>query len=170
LNDLYLIAEVIDIHNTDGSVIIKSFSDFSERFLELEKIVIDFFGKNRELDIEFAENIDNKIILKFRRFNSEEDVLFLIGKKLYINKQNLFNLPDNSFYIHDLLDCEVYLESSFFGKLIDVLKLPGNDVYVVQKDSGKEVMIPAVEKFIDFLSIDEKKIFLTQECKLLDED
>lgn len=170
MNDLYLIAEVIDVHNNDGSVIIKSFSDFSERFLELEKIVIDFFGKYRELDIEFAENIDNKIILKFRRFNSEEDVLFLIGKKLYINKQNLIKLPDNSFYIHDLLDCEVYFESSFFGKLIDVLKLPGNDVYVVQKNSGKEVMIPAVEKFIDYLSIDEKKIFLTQECKLLDED
>lgn len=170
MDDLYLIAEVFDIHEIGGSVIVESISDFPEHFFELEKVFIDFFGKVKELEVEFVRKFGDKFVFKFRRFDSKEDVQFLLGKKLFLKKEKLFKLPENSYYIHDLMDCEVYLESMFFGKLIDVLNLPANDVYVVSKNSGAEIMIPAVEEFIEKINLDEKKIFLTNACRMLDED
>lgn len=170
MDDLYLIAEVSGICETGGSVIVESFSDFPEHLLELEKVFIDFFGKTKELEIEFVRNFDGRFIFKFHRFNTEKDVQFLLGKKLFIEKLNLYKLPNDSFYIHELLECEVYLDSLFFGKLIDVLQLPANDVYVIVKNSGKEIMIPAVAEFIKNINIDEKKIFLTEACRTLDEN
>ena len=170
MDDIYLIAEITEIYDKGGSVIIHSFSDFSEHFFELEKVIIDFFGKQKELEVEFAKKIDNKFIFKFRGFNSEEDVSFLIGKKLYIKKENLYPLPKDNFYVHDLIGSDVYLNSLFFGKLIDVLKLPNNDIYVVEKLSGSEILIPAVEKFINEFDPDNKKLFLSEASKILVED
>lgn len=168
LDDFYLIGEVKSIYGPDGSVIIKSFSDFADRFFELERVVIDYFGKTKELEIEFAKETNNLLIFKFRRFNNEDDVLFLIGKKLYVSKENLFKLPDDTIYIHDLIDCEIYKDSLFFGKLIDVLSLPNNDVYVIEKNDGNEVMIPAVKKYIKKIVPEEKKIFLSIESEIFE--
>ncbi len=170
MEDYFIIAEIRDTYSSDGSVIIKSFSDFFERFFKLESVFIDFFGKIKELEIEFSKAINNLLVIKFKRFNSEEVVQFLIGKKLYVNKDNLFILPKDMYYIHDLVDSEVYLDSLFFGKLIEVMTLPNNDVYVIKKENGNEVMIPAVGKFIMKIDQEERKIFLDPECKIFDED
>lgn len=170
MDDLYLIAEVQDVFGSDGSVIIKSFSDFSERFADLEKVFIDFFGKRREIEVEVTKENENHLIFKFRNFNSAEDVLFFIGKKLYVSKDNLFKLPEDSYYIHDLVSSEVFLDSLFFGKLVDVLKLPSNDLFVIRKEDGSEIMIPAVERYIQSFDANKKILFLDKECKIFEED
>jgi 16S rRNA processing protein RimM len=169
LDDFYLIAEVIGIHDIDGSVIIKSYSDFSERFFELEEVIIDFFGKSKKLKIEFAKEVDGEFIIKFLRFNTEEDVTFLLGKKLYVDKANLFKLPNNTFYIHDLIGSEVYLGNLFFGNLVDVLNLPNNDIYLIQKTDGKEVMLPAIEKYIGSFNLELKRLDLASEAKIFED-
>lgn len=165
MNDFYLIAEIYDNFNSDGSVVIKSFSDFSDRFFELKSVFIDFFGKEKELKIESVNEIDGSLRLKFFGFNSIEDIQFLIGKKLYVKKDQLYNLPLDTYYIHDLIDSKVYIENLFFGKLVDVLNLPSNDVYVIIKNDGSEVLIPAVKKYILDFNLGEKKMYLDPECK-----
>ena len=165
MNDFYLIAEIYDNFNSDGSVVIKSFSDFSDRFFDLKSVFIDFFGKEKELKIESVNEIDGSLTLKFFGFNSIEDIQFLIGKKLYVQKDQLYNLPLDTYYIHDLIDSKVYIENLFFGKLVDVLNLPSNDVYVIIKSDGSEVLVPAVKKYILDFNLDEKKMYLDPECK-----
>lgn len=170
MDDYYLIAEIQGHFKADGSVIIKSFSDFPERFFVLKKVFIDFFGKAKELEIEYAQWVENSTIVKFRRVDSESDALFLIGKKIYVNEENLVNLPDDTYYVHDLVGCEVFIDFEFFGKLIDVLRLPNNDIYLVQKENGQEIMIPAVERFVKSIDKDNKKVILDPECKIFDEN
>lgn len=170
MNDLYLIAEVKDCFSSDGSVIIKSFSDFPERFMDLKEVFIDFFSKKKSLQIEFAKEVVGSIIIKFKKFNSCEDVQFLINKKLYVDVKNLYKLPQDSYYVHDLIGSEVHMDSMFFGKLIDVLKLPNNDVYVIRKINGAEVLIPAIERFVISFDKSEQKMVLDSECKEFDDD
>ncbi len=161
---------MVDTYSNDGSVIIKSFSDFSERFEELDSVIINFFNKQKSIDIEFVKKVNDLLIIKFKMFHSEEDVLFLVGKKLYISEDKLRDLPNDSFYIHDLLESSVYIESEFFGKLVDVLVLPNNDTYVIKTESNNEVLIPAVKEFIENFNKNEKKIILTKKSKVFFED
>jgi ribosomal 30S subunit maturation factor RimM len=53
----------------------------------------------------------------------------------------------------------------FFGKLVDVLNLPSNDVYVIIKNDGSEVLVPAVKKYILDFNLDKNKMYLDSECK-----
>ncbi len=122
------------------------------------------------MSIDFAEEINNSIVVKFKRFNNVEDVQFLIGKKLYVDSENLYKLPNATYYLHDLIGSDVYRDSLFFGKLVDVLNIPGNDVYVIENDDGKQVMIPGVEKYYENIDMENQKLFLSEESDIFNFD
>ncbi|MFZ1291509.1 MAG: ribosome maturation factor RimM [Melioribacteraceae bacterium] len=170
MSDFFLIAEIIDTYNSDGSVIIKSFSDFPERFLKLKKVYIDFFGKKKELIVVQSKRINENFVLKFEKFNTADEVRFLVNKNLFVDSDNLYKLPEDSFYIHDLIESEVYFGTTFFGKMIDILKLQNNDVYVILNTNNEEILIPAVRKYFQQIVPEEKKIYLSQEAEIFKDE
>ena len=169
MSDYFLIAVIRSISDQDGSVIINSHSDFPDHFFSLKKVFIDFFGQKKELVLEYVKYLNDSFVFKFLNFDSAEDVEFLLGKELYVDDENLYKLPNDAFYIHDLIGCEIYKESLFFGILIDVLKLPASDIYVIKKNNN-EIMIPAASKYFSKIDIKNKKIFLSEENSIFNED
>jgi len=83
VDDLFLIAEIKAVHGINGFVVVDSFSDFSERFYELNSVFLDFFGSMKEFFVEDVKKFDGRFALKFKGFNSVDEVKFLIGKKIY---------------------------------------------------------------------------------------
>lgn len=157
-----LIAEIKSVLGTDGFLQVKSYSDIPNRFENLEQVEIDVFGGLRTFFVEEFGYHKNSVILKFRNFNSSEDVSFLVGRKMFLTESDSDKLPDNFHYVHDLIGSEVFRNSKFFGYLIDVLFLPANDVYVIENDSGQEILIPAVEDYIEEFIADDKKLILRE--------
>ncbi len=170
MDEFFLIAEIVSVYASDGSVVLKSFSDFEERFYDLQKVFIDFFGNFKELNIEYIEEINGTTIVKFERFNDNEDVHDFLGKKLYISSDNLYRLPKDMFYIHDLVGSMVYRNNKFFGKLIDVIIIPNNNIYVIENNEAQQVMIPAVEKYFSEIDVKNKKLILSPESNIFDYD
>lgn len=148
MSDFYLIAQIKSIYGCEGYVSIISYSDALDRFKKLRKIFIEVFGDKREFFVENTSFVGKEWLLKFRNFNSDQDVEFLLGKKIFIEKKDLQKLPEDTFYIHDLVGSKVFTESKFFGYLIDVLVLPSNDVYVIKSEDGNEILIPALKEYI----------------------
>ncbi len=170
MSEYFLIGEIKSVYNNKGFVSVKIYSDFPDRVKILKKVLIDIFGDKRLFII---ENIDIKspfFIFKFRNFNSLEDCHILVGKKIFINERQLPKLKSNEYFIHDLVGSDVYLENKFFGKLLEVLQLPANDVYVVKSEDGKEILVPAVIQFIEKFNSVEKKLYLNSEFEFLEDD
>jgi 16S rRNA processing protein RimM len=171
LNDYIFIAEISSVVGSKGTVSLKTFSGSINRFANLEKVYIDVFGDYREFFIEEVSKHNNKVILKFCNFNSDQDVKFLIGEKIYADLGILSNLPENDFEFSDLIGSEVFCKSKFFGYLKDVLCLPANDVYVIEDKNGKEVLIPVIEDYIDCFESVKKRLILKERCEsIYDED
>ncbi len=170
MEDYYLIAEITSVYNTDGYVRVKSYSDFPERFFLLNEVYIDIFGDYRIFVVEDVESIEDYFILKFKNFNSDEDAEFLISSKIFVNKSGLVPLDDETFFIHDLLGCKAFYNEKFFGKIVNVLSLTSNDVYVVEDESGFERLIPAVGDFIESVNISDKLVILKQDFDELGDD
>jgi len=93
----------------------------------------------------------------------------LVGCRIYIEESDLVDLGDNSYFIHDLVDCKVFKEGKFFGVLTDVIKLTSNDVYVIDND-GEEYLLPALKDFIEKIDIGSKELFLSNNAELLGKD
>ena len=169
MNDFYLIAKIISTFGNDGFVRVVSHSDFPERFFDLQKVYIDFFEVKKEFFVEQVKQQKDSFLIKFRNFSTEEDSKILIGKEIFVDKENLHKLPADQYYIHDLIGSTVYRNDSVFGIIKDVLSYPANDVYVID-GSGEEVLIPASFEFIESFDPVKKILVLKPGDELYDDD
>ena len=98
-------------------------------------------------NVRYQKNI---VILKLRGVDDRNAAEALKERDIYITEADLPELPDDTFYVRDLIGCEVRDEKngSVIGKIQDVLQGAAQDVYVITLLSGKETMIPAVAEFV----------------------
>ncbi len=170
MEDYFLIAKIISVFNADGFMKVKSHSDFPERFFLLDKIYIDIFGDRRLFFVEDVDRIGGNFILKFKNFDSDRDVEFLIGSTIFVNKKDVVELEKDTHFIHDLIGCKVFFSTKFFGKVVDVLSLTSNDVYVVENENGEQKLIPVISEVILDINIKEKVINLKKDFDEFSDD
>lgn len=170
MKDFYLIAKVVSVFGKQGYVKIKSFSDFPERFSGLKKVYIDFFGDKKVFNVESLVKNKGNLLLRFSNFSTAEDAAILINRDVYVDEENIVELPEFTFFIHDLIGSEVIEEGKSLGTITDVQAFPANDVYVVQEADGKELLIPAVKEIIESFDPVKKILVLKPGSSLYDED
>lgn len=159
MTEYYLIAQIQSAKGKEGFLAITPFSDFRERYSRLEKVYLDFFGEKKLFIIDKVKYDSKSILIRFKNFENPGDADFLIGKEIYIDEGGLMPLPDDHFYIHDLIDSEVYKNDTLFGKIKDVYSLKSNDVLVIEQIDAEEYLLPLLKEYI--LSFDaEKKIMI----------
>ncbi len=71
-------------------------------------------------------------------------------------------MPEDHYFIHDLMDCKVFdISGKKIGVIKDILQTGSNDVYVVDDNiNNKEYLIPAVKAFVREVNIVDKKIII----------
>lgn len=171
MNDLILIAEIKAAANVDAFVLVDSYSDFSERFFKLKKIFIEFFGNVKEFVIEDVKKIDGRFAFKIKGFDTKNDAALLIGKKIFVDEKSSVKLPQDAFFIHDLIASDVYRNNKLLGYVKDVLIMPANDVYVIYDvNKKKDILVPAVKDYVIKIDIAGKRLELKPDCDLLYDD
>jgi len=165
-----LIARIKQTFGKDGFVRIQSFSDFPERFFSLKRVYIDFWGDKKTFYIEFVKNVKGKIIIKFKKFDSLRDSQILVDRDVYVDEKDAVTLPENYFFVHDLIDSEVFIKTERIGVVSDVIKGKGNDVLVISNNDKKEILVPFVLSFIEKFDAARKKLILNISKDFLEED
>ena len=155
-----LIAKVEQVYGKDGYVKLESFSDFPDRFLKLEKVFFDFWGDKKTFYIEDVKDLSGKLVIKFKRFDSPRDVSVLLDREIYIDERDKISLPENHFFVDDLIGSEVIVEKEKIGIITDVLKVKGNDILVILGKEKKEKLIPFVLNFIEKYDAAKKRLIL----------
>jgi 16S rRNA processing protein RimM len=150
------IANVLGIR---GELKVEPLTSDTGRFGRLEYCYIDT-GKGRlKVFPEHHRAYKNKhIILKLKSYDSIDSVLKFKGKYIEVDRKNLAELKEGSYYIFDIIDCTVYtVDGLELGKVVDVLQPGGNDVYVVAGDRG-EILVPALKHVVKDIDIANKLI------------
>lgn len=160
MSEFFLIARVSSISGTKGFVKILSYSDLPERFLSLREVYIDFFDTKKKLFVEKVKQIKDDFFIKFKNFDSDKEVKVLLGKEIFVDEKNVVKLPENSFFIHDLLGSTILRNNKYFGRIVDVLSYPANDVYVIENEDGKEILLPALSELIESFDAENKMMIL----------
>jgi 16S rRNA processing protein RimM len=170
VSDFYLVAEIKSVYGKRGFVTAVSHTDFPERFLKLKKVYIEIYGDKKILYVQETKKNRNNFLIKFKNFNSNSEVEFLIGKKIYIDSENVVPLSGEMFFVHDLIGSMVYRNEKIIGKIEDVLNLPANDVYVIRKLSNEEILIPAIKDYIAGFDPVNKILILKPGEKIYEDD
>jgi 16S rRNA processing protein RimM len=168
--DYFLIARIEQTFGKDGYVRIQSYSDFPERFFRLKKVYLDFWGDKKSFYIEDVKDVKGKIIIKFKKFNNLRDAQVLTDREVFVDEKDAVSLPENHFFVHDLIDSEVFVKKERIGVVSDVIKTKGNDVLVILNDEDKEILVPLVLNFIEKFDAAKKNLILNISKDFLEED
>lgn len=170
MDQFILIAKIVALSGSDGFLVVDSYSDFNERFYDLNKIFIEFFNNKKDFLVEEVHKKKGKFLLKIKGFNSSDDAKIFLGKRIFIDENDSVKLSKNTFFIHDIIGSEVFKNKVLLGSVVDVLVLPANDVYVVSDDRNRKILIPAIKDYIKKIDPVKKRIDLEADCDLLYED
>lgn len=103
------------------------------------------------------------LLLKFTEVNDRTLISELTNELVYIKTNELPSLSEGDFYYHNLIGLQVYEDNGLFlGVLREVLQTGANDVYLIQNDTGDEVLIPATEEMILDIDLDQKKMVVSR--------
>lgn len=140
---------IASTHGLKGEVKVFPTTDDPERFRDLKQVFLDTGNEYKSLNVAGVKFFKNQVILRFREFNDINEIEQYKGKDLLVTRDQAVPLKENENFITDLIDMEVYTdEDKRLGILTDVLQTGANDVYVVETDKGKEVLIPAIPSCI----------------------
>lgn len=155
------IGQIVNTNGLKGVLKIKPFTDDITRFEDLETIYIQKANELIEFRIEQVRYSKNMVLLKLEGIDDINKAEKYRNFYLKINRKDAVELEENSYFIIDIIGCEVYTdENELLGKVIDVLPTGSNDVYVVKTSEGKEILLPAIEDVIKDVDINNKKIIV----------
>lgn len=155
------IGQIVNTYGIKGFVKVVPFTDNNKRFEDLKTVYIEFKGNLIQMTIEEVSYSKNLVLLKFKEVPDINMVEKYKNCYLKIARKDAVKLPENTYFIVDLLGLEVYTkEGRFLGNVDDIFKTGSNDVYVVKNNEGKQLLIPAIADVIKTIDLENKKIIV----------
>ena len=155
------IGQIVNTFGIKGQIKIMPFTDDIKRFNKLKTIYIKFNDNLKEEEIQNVKYQKNLVLLKLKNYDDINEVEKFKNSYVYIDRKDAVELPEDTYFITDLLKLEVYTEDNcYLGKLIDIFSTKSNDVYVVKKDNGKEILLPAVGEVIKSIDMENRKMLV----------
>ncbi len=154
------IGKVVATQGNKGEVRVIPLTDSPDRFRNLKKVYLVQEGK-QPVTVQTKSVWYHKgfIILKIKGYDSIGQAEELKGSFIAIPKEERMKLKKDEYYIDDLMGLEVEDEKGErLGKIIDVIRNPGNDIYVVRND--KELWIPATREVVKKIDLKNKRIIV----------
>ncbi len=156
-----LIGNVSNIHGIKGEIKIYPYTDDIENLTKLKTIYFD-----KELNLKYKVNLirihKQMLIVKLEGINDANMALNLKTKDVYIPRSELKDLEEDTYYIEDLLSCDIIdiKSNEQIGKLIYVFNTGANDVYEVERIDKSKIYLPAISQVIKKVDVNSKKIFV----------
>ena len=146
-------------HGVHGEVNVFPTTDDPKRFSNLKRVYLDTKKEVIELEIENVKYFKNMVILKFKDKDDRNEMERYRKCDLLIDREDAVPLGKDEYFICDLIGLGIIDENDEkIGELKDVLTTAANDVYVVEKNDGKELLIPAIRDCILETDLERKVI------------
>jgi 16S rRNA processing protein RimM len=163
MNDkLYTVGKIVNTHGLMGELRIFPETDFAEeRFAKGSQLVFVEPKQNMKIavTIESAREHKKMFIIKFKGFHHINEVEKFKGWLLKVEEQYMFELPDDEFYYHEIIGCQVVTdEGEELGTVSEILSPGANDVWVVERPTGKPVLLPYIDDVILEVDIEKKLV------------
>ncbi|MCT4594865.1 MAG: ribosome maturation factor RimM [Anaeromicrobium sp.] len=161
MSNLLKVGQIVGTHGIRGEVRVYPLTDYKERFEELKWVYMD--GESDEkYHIKGVKYKKNMVILNIKEINTCNDAETYRDKYLYIDRENARELPEDTYFIRDLIGIEVFTtENEYIGKIENVIQTSANDIYEIKIEGKKSpALIPAVGEFVKEVNISEKKMII----------
>jgi 16S rRNA processing protein RimM len=160
MKDHMEIGKVVNTHGLKGHIKVTPWMDFVDDILLFDHIYI---GKNlKRYDVEDAKIHKNSVLLLLKSVDSIEDAEKLKNEIVYMKKDLMPELEEDTFYLADLIGLSAILpDSSRLGVVKDVFKTGASEVLSIVSDDNKEYLVPFIKSCVGDVDIEGGLINIT---------
>jgi 16S rRNA processing protein RimM len=144
-------------HGVHGEVVVEIYTDFIEH-LQPKEVV--YLGEKHEKLIITSQRPHNEgLLIGFKGVITPEQAGRYRNQIISVAMSDIADLPEGEYYFHELLDMEVQdEEGNYLGILTEIMETGANDVYVVTDNSGRELLLPAIQEVILDVDLEAKRM------------
>jgi len=154
MKELLQAGKICNTHGVRGFIKVIPWTDCPEIFENFSHIYVD----EKKYEIHQVSYKKASVLLKLSGVDTVSDAEKLKDKIIYCTKDELGDLPRDTYFVADLLGCFVYDNENLLGSVKDVISTGSADVYEIEDKSGKCMYLPAIKENILCINIKEKKI------------
>ncbi len=146
--DLVTVGRVVRPHGLRGEVRVRLETDFPERFEHLREAYLVQAGRVEVIEITGRRPHKEGLLLTIHGIGDLEAAEGLRGAEIAVSRDAVVPLEEGAFYVFEIVGLRVRTEEGrLLGTVAEVLRAPGNDVYVVRGEEG-EVLLPATREVV----------------------
>ena len=140
-------------HGVHGEMLMEVITHFPERIQPQTTVFVG--PKHLPMRVLTRRWHQKNLLITFEGYSDREAAATLRNQLVYIRADSLPRLPDGEYFHHQLIGLRVQtMSGQDLGSLIEILETGANDVYVVRSESGKELLLPAIESVILEVDLD----------------
>lgn len=159
MNQMLRIGVVTTTHGLKGEVKVFPTTDDVRRFDDCDEVLLVTKRETLTLHVERVRYFKNMVILKFKEFNTIEEVETFRKCDLMVTREHAVPLEEGEYFICDIIGAKVVKEDgSRIGEVRDVLETGANNVFVIATDEGKEVLFPSIPECIKQVDTEKKQV------------
>lgn len=141
-------------HGIRGEIVMDLHTDFPERLMRGRKLFVT--EEHIPMSIQSVRGHQNGVLIKFGGIDTPEDAGKYRNKWVYVKASDAPPLPEGHIYQHELFGFKIVDENDkLLGELVEIIETGANNVYVVKKEDGGEILLPAIPSVI--LEMDTKR-------------
>lgn len=148
------VGKIVNAVGLKGEVKIYNYSDSSEIY----EITPEMYIGDKLMEIENVRLQKNMVILKIAGIDDRNAAEAAKGRDVFITEDDLPELEEGEFYVRDLIGMTVIEEGNVLGKVKDVIQNTAQDVFEIERENGKQLLIPRVDEFVLDIDLDTREI------------
>ena len=158
LEEYLRIGIITSPHGVHGEVKVYPTTDDMDRFLEVEDVIVESKKGREPMKIENTKYFKNMAILKLSGLSSMNDAEKYRNADILIHRSQSAPLEEGHYFIVDLIGLEVYEKDRHVGTVTDFYQTGANNIYVVTKTDGKELLLPDIPECILKVDIENGRL------------
>ncbi|MEV6951535.1 ribosome maturation factor RimM [Streptomyces sp. NPDC051183] len=166
-----VVARIGRAHGIKGEVTVEVRTDEPELRLSPGAVLKTEPAAAGPLTIETGRVHSGRLMLRFAGVKDRTGAEAL-RNILLIAEVDPAELPEepDEYYDHQLMDLDVVLaDGTEIGRITEISHLPSQDLFIVERPDGSEVMIPFVEEIVAEIDLEEQRCVITPPPGLIDE-
>lgn len=166
-----VVARIGRAHGIKGEVTVEVRTDEPELRLGPGAVLTTDPVETGPLTIETGRVHSGRLLLRFEGVR-DRGAAEALRNTLLVADVDPADLPEDpeEFYDHQLMDLDVVLvDGTEIGRITEITHLPSQDLFIVERPDGSEVMIPFVEEIVTEIDLEEQRAVITPPPGLIDD-
>lgn len=169
MDDLLEFGKIIGAHGLNGELKVFPITRDASNFLKIKKVII----QGIEFSVISVRLMNNHVTFSIEGINDRTQAEQFKGEYISIKRKDAPSLDKETYYMRDIIGCEVYDDIGIIGKIVDIIETGSNDVYVTDGSNGvykQQILIPAIKGVVLNIDINSKRIHVKIPKGLLDDE